>query len=512
MKKASNSSGAGVTKRRAAKPMALKSDLCFHDATWLAGAIRSRAVTAADAVEAYLGQIERHNGEVNAVVTLDAENARAAAEKADRLLASGAAPGPLTGLPVTIKDAFETAGMRTTSGLPARAGHVPRTDATVVARLKAAGAIVLGKTNLPELLSGCHCCNPLFGRTNNPWDLSRTPGGSSGGSAAAVAAGMAALDIGSDIKGSIRVPAHFCGVYGLKPTDFMVSSAGHIPGTPRGLLRYLISIGPLARSVRDLRLALATVAGPDRRLHEVPPTPRAHDERNETGRLRLAMTEEVPGLPVATDVKEALAKARDRLVKAGCTVEEAMPERLDAVSCIETNQEIEMSAIYAPAAPAHVPRVAWRYASRLARRNPFLEGSYAGAGADLMTYARALGRRDTRISKVERFLAGRDGWLCPVACVTALPHADLDCRMEVVRASVDIDGKRIPYDVATFGYTSIFNLTGSPVVAVPIATTREGLPVGIQVIGRRWEDYRLLDVAETIADILGPAGFPPGFA
>jgi amidase len=492
--------------------MTLSSDVCFRDATWLAEAIVERALSSTDVVEACLGQIERYNGEINAVVTLDAESARAAAKKADQLMESGAFQGPLAGVPVTIKDAFETSGMRTTSGLLARAGHVPDRDATVVARLKAAGAIVLGKTNLPELLSGCHCCNPLFGRTNNPWDRGRTPGGSSGGSAASVASGMAALDVGSDIKGSIRTPAHFCGVCGLKPTDFMVSSAGHIPGTPRGLLRYLISIGPLARSVRDLRLALSVIAGPDGRLHEVPPTPQATHERRKPGQLRLAITEELPGLPVTDDIKEALHETRDRLAKAGCTVLYTMPQKLDGGSSIKTSQEIEMSAIYARAAPLHIPRAVWQDVSRYVKNNPFLEGSYAGAGANLMTYARALGRRDACITRVERFLADLDGWICPVASVTALPHADLECRMEVVRADVEIGGKRVPYDVATFGYTSIFNLTGSPVVTVPATITREGLPAGIQIVGRRWDDYKLLDVAETIADIIGPAGPPPGFA
>lgn len=490
--------------------MIQRSEVCFRDGTWLAEAIKGRTVAAVDIVEAYITQIDRYNEEINAVVTLDAEGARAAAKKTDQLLDNGVAPGPLAGVPVTIKDAFETAGMRTTSGLQARAGHIPGKDATVVARLKAAGAIVLGKTNLPESLSGCHCCNPVFGRTNNPWDRGRTPGGSSGGSAAAVASGMAVMDVGSDIKGSIRVPAHFCGICGIKPTDFMVSSAGHIPGTPRGLLRYLISIGPLARSVRDLRLILSVIAGPDGRLHEVPPVPPASHERLEPRQLSLAIMEEIPGLPVTDDIKEALSRARDRLLKAGCTVTDALPERLDAGNSMKTNQEIEMSAIYAPAAPMHVPRAVWRYASRHVGKNSFLEGSCSGAGANLMTYARALGRRDISITRLERFLADWDAWICPVASVTALPHADLNIQMEVVRADVEIGGKRVPYDVATFGYTSLFNLTGSPVVTVPATITREGLPAGVQIVGRRWDDYRLLDVAETVADVLGPAGPPPG--
>lgn len=443
-------------------------------------------------------------------MTLDIEGARRAAVEADEALCKGKIIGPLHGVPVTIKDSFETAGMRTTSGLPARSGYVPKKDATVVARLKAAGAIVLGKTNLPEYLSGCHCCNPIFGGTNNPWDLSRTPGGSSGGSAAAIASGMSALDIGSDIKGSIRVPAHFCGVYGLKPTDFMVSTAGHIPGTPRGLLRYLISVGPLARSVRDLPLALSIISGEDGRLWEVPPVPRLPPLNKDTGELKLVVSDSFSGLSVMEEIKSATGHVADILVKSGCNVERAFPEKFDFVKAVETNQEIEMTAIYSPSSPWHVPRRLWRWTAPKVK-NPFLQGSFAGAGSDLYQYSKALGRRDSYIAKVERFLSARDAWICPVASIPAPPHAELKNFMEVMMADIEVDGVKAPYDVATFGYASIFNLTGSPVVTIPIGLTKDGLPLGIQVVGRRWRDEQLLDVAEKISGIIGPFRPPPGF-
>lgn len=484
-------------------------DIVFRDATELTASIREGKLTSIQVLEAFLGRIERHNGKINAVVTLDAEGAARAAADADREISTGIIRGPLHGLPVTVKDSFETAGMRTTSGVRAR-DHVPSRDSTVAARLKAAGAIILGKTNLPELLSGCHCCNPIFGRTNNPWDLSRTPGGSSGGSAAAVAAGMSAFDIGSDIKGSIRVPAHFCGVYGLKPTDFMVSSAGHVPGTPRGLLRYLISVGPLARSARDLRLALSVIAGEDGRLWEVPPAPCIGPDKEGPGEPRLILSEEFPGMPVDEEMMEVVHKAADRLSSRGFTVERGVPEGLDFQDAVRTNQEIEMTAMYARSPPWHIPRAIWRLASGHFPDNSFLAGSFAGAGSDLYRYSRALARRDACIGKVERFLSGYDAWLCPAAMVPALPHADLKGTMEVVMARADVNGREVPYDLATFGYTSPFNLTGSPVVCLPAGSTASGLPAGLQVVGKRWRDFRLLDTAELIAGALGPFRPPPG--
>ncbi|BAI61011.1 putative amidase [Methanocella paludicola SANAE] len=458
---------------------------------------------------AFLDRIERMNPKINAVVTLDKDSALREAEEAEEALKSGALKGPLHGVPVTIKDSFETAGMRTTSGLPARSNYIPSKDATVVARLKAAGAIVMGKTNLPEFLSGCHCCNPIFGGTNNPWDVSRTPGGSSGGSAAAVASGMSALDIGSDIKGSIRVPAHFCGVYGLKPTDFMVSSTGHIPGTPRGLLRYLISIGPLARSARDLRLALSIIGGEDGRLWEVPPMPRFPPKNKEVGELKLVVSDSFPGLPVTEEIKSMVRHAGDLLSGQGATVEFAIPEKFNSQKAVESNQEVEMTAMYSRSPPWHIPRKVWQVMAQNAK-NPFLRGSFAGAGSDLYRYSKALGQRDAFIRKVESFLSGRDAWMCPVASIAAPRHEELKNFMEVMMADVEVEGVKTPYDVATFGYTSIFNLTGSPVVTIPAGFTKDGLPVGLQAVGKRWRDVQLLDVAEMISGIIGTYR-PPDF-
>jgi amidase len=244
-------------------------DLITLTATQAAEAIKTGQVKSIDLVNNLLERIENENPALNAIVTLDAETARRQAKMADEALQSGQAIGPLHGVPITIKDSFETAGMRTVSGFPPFANRIPASDAPPVARLRQAGAIILGKTNLPTLASGIQTNNPVFGRTNNPWDLSRTPGGSSGGAAAAISARLSCLELGSDIGGSIRIPAHFCGIYGLKCTGGRVSGKGHL-ASPKPLtipkdwqiLTQLASMGPLARSIQDLRLAFPIIAEP----------------------------------------------------------------------------------------------------------------------------------------------------------------------------------------------------------------------------------------------------------
>src|SRR5690349_23676034 len=237
--------------------------LPFGSATELAAAIRDREITSSELLECYLSRIEALNPGLGAVVTLDAERARQEAAEADRRLAGGAEAGPLHGLPVTVKDCLETAGMRTTCGAPQLAGYVPEQDAEAVARLRDAGAIVMGKTNVPIWASDCQSYNELFGTTNNPWDAARTPGGSSGGAAAAVAAGLSALELGSDLGGSLRIPAAWCGVYTLKPSYGIIPGGGHIPPPPGMLAEVDIGVlGPLARSAADLDLCLAVLAGP----------------------------------------------------------------------------------------------------------------------------------------------------------------------------------------------------------------------------------------------------------
>src|SRR5437660_8215093 len=239
-------------------------DIVFSSTTQLAAAIRAGHVSATEVLQAHLAQIARHNPALNAIITMDAEQARKRAHEADESLTRGEVWGPLHGVPFTLKDAHATAGMRTTTGFPPL-DHVPHEDSTVTARLKAAGGILLGKTNVAMMLADYQTTNPIFGRTNNPWNIERTPGGSSGGAAAALAAGMTPFDIGTDLSASIRIPAHFCGLFGLSPTEQRVPLTGLLPGLPGPRsVRIMSCIGPMARTVEDLALLYAIIAGPDR--------------------------------------------------------------------------------------------------------------------------------------------------------------------------------------------------------------------------------------------------------
>jgi amidase len=481
----------------------------------LAGSIRDRRLSCQEVLEAHLARIEKFNPALNAIVTLDEEGARRRAKEADEALSRGEVWGPLHGVPVTIKDVFETSGVRTTSGFKPLAGFIPKQDATVVKRLRQAGAILLGKTNTPELAGDEQTSNALFGRTNNPWNVERTPGGSSGGSAVAVASGMSPLDIGSDIGGSVRNPAHFCGIFSLKPSDYRVPFSGHIPPFPgskgRGLLRQFLTPGPLARSVEDLRLALQVIAGPDEREWEVPPVPLEAVAAKELKQLRLAWSDDL-GLPVSVEIENALAGLASELDRLGCRVERRNPADFDFGEALQVYGEIKEAAFTVKESPLHLPRFFWRMMSgTVSPSNPTTRGLLRGAGDNLQSFAAALTQRDGFIDKMENFLSDRDAWLVPVACLPAYPHISSANTVEQLCATVDVDGRKMPYLLATSLYTGLFNLTGNPVVVLPLGRSKEGLPFGVQVVGRRWKDMDLLAVAEALVQVSGTFQFPPGY-
>jgi amidase len=489
--------------------------LTFLTATELASLIHDRRVSSQEVLEAHLSQIAIHNPSIKAIVTMDEQGVRQRAKEADEVLARGGIWGPLHGVPVTIKDVFETAGMRTTSSFKPLAAYVPKQDATVVARLRGAGAIILGKTNTCEMAGDEQTNSPLFGRTNNPWNLERTPGGSSGGSAAAVASGMSPLDIGSDIGGSVRNPAHFCGVSSLKPSDYRVPFTGHIPPPPgtkgRGLLRYFLTPGPLARSVQDLRLTLSIIAGPDEREWEVPPVPLEPAPKRELQELRIAWSDDF-GIPTSNEIRTALANFAAELTRLGCHVERRDPSEFDYFQALQVYGILKEAALTVHSAPLHLPRIFWRSVAELIpSSNPTPRGLMRGAGATLRNYAMALSQRDVFIAKMERFLSDWDVWLCPVAALPAYPHLPSRNPIEQLRATVEVDGQKIPYLLATSVYTGLFNLTGNPVVVIPLARTKEGLPIGVQVVGKRWDDMALLNIAEQLTHVTGDFQSPPGF-
>jgi amidase len=478
----------------------------FATAQELATGIRQRQVSATEVLEAYLAQIAHHNPALNAIITLDEERARARAKEADVALARGEVWGPLHGVPVTIKDSIETAGLRTTSGFPPLADYIPSTDAPVVARLRAAGAIILGKTNLPTLAGDGQTDNPLFGRSNNPWDVTRTPGGSTGGGGAAVAAGLSPLEIGSDIGGSVRMPAHYCGVYTIQPTEHRVPITGHIPeppGAPRGV-RHMAQIGPLARSVDDLRLALRLIAGPDGRQWEVPPVPLEPAPDRTLQELRLAWTDDFGGVPVTGDTKTALARLAGELQRLGTTIEPYPLTAFDFTTAWETWGALFQAEVGSTMSPEQEAEFAAHFGAALDSEVPMVRGFAQAMHATIRQYTAILMKRDGLIAVLEQFFATWDALLCPVTVGPAFPHCPTG-------TPIAVDGHTVPYWLALVAYTSPFNVTGHPAVVLPLGQSAEGLPIGLQVVGRRWSEMHLLAIAARLALVIGPCQRPPGY-
>lgn len=481
------------------------SDLVFQPAIELAKVIRNQEAAASEVIEAFLAQIAAHNPALNAVVTLDETGARRRAKQADDALAKGEVWGPLHGVPVTIKDVFETEGMRTTCGHKPLAANIPDEDATVVARLRRAGAIVLGKTNMPEFAMDIQSDNPVFGATNNPWNATRTPGGSSGGEAAAVAAGMSPLGIGSDIGGSLRIPSHYCGVLGLKPTEGRVPNTGHIfPGKVNSV-RHLAVSGVLARSVADLRLCLEVIAGPDGRDMTVSPVALAHVPARPLNEYRFAWSDSFGGLPVTSETKTAMNKLADDLANAGCRVEKASPPNFDAEEVWQTYGEL-----FGMIAFANAPIIARAFVKTFGGfifKDPVSRAAACRATANSRRYFVVLEQRDRLLRSLESFLADYDSWLCPVATTPAFPHRT----MGKIHTPIDVDGEKVPGNIAGIGYTCGFNLTGHPVVVAPLTESQEGLPIGVQVVGRLWGEMALLNAAEALTQLIGAFRRPPGY-
>jgi amidase len=453
-------------------------DIVFSSTTQLADDIRTRRVSAIEVLEAHLAQIERLNPALNAVVTLDAKQAIKRAREADDALARGQVWGPLHGVPFTLKDAHATAGMRTTTGFPPL-DHVPQEDSTVAARLKAAGGILLGKTNVAMMLGDpAQSNNPIFGRTNNPWDLERTPGGSSGGAAAALAAGMTPFEVGTDLAGSIRIPAHFCGLFGLKPTERRVSLAGLIPGLPGPRsVRIMSCIGPMARTAEDLALIYSIIAGPDGRDTEVQPVPVDETPELELTDLRIAFAPTFPGFPVAVDIRDVIEDLALQLSRSGIIVDEA------ALPVLDFNQELSS-------------------AGELIRMviGAFQPDEHEQP-ATLAHYLEALHRRDQSMIAWEQFFVKWDVLLCAPSMTTAFPHCETG-------TPIRVDGQEIEYWMVN-AHTTLFNYTGHPAVVLPYKLDRNGLPIGVQIVGKRWDESHLLAIAKTLSKVTGEFHRPP---
>lgn len=317
-------------------------DLAYKSASQLAKLIQERQISSVELIESHLQRISNQNDALNAIATLNTENARAKAKAADEALARNEYWGPLHGIPITIKDYLPTKGLRTTFGVKSLVNFVPGYDATAVARVRNAGAIILGKTNVPQGLD-IQTSNPVFGCTNNPWDLSRTPGGSSDGGAAAVASGLSCLDLCNDLGGSIRIPAHFCGVFGFKPTEHRVPSS-----PPRKIksIRHLIVTGGISRSIDDLVLLLSLIEGSDHRDWYVPPASHSFHEQEAVNQYRLAWSYDY-GVPVSSETKTTLMAVIEQLAQQGCHAEPINFETVDMRKAMGVFGEIVASELIA---------------------------------------------------------------------------------------------------------------------------------------------------------------------
>lgn len=456
-------------------------DVIFSSVTRLAAAIRARQISAAEVLEEHLVQIANRNPALNAVITIDVEQAQERARAADAALAHDEIWGPLHGVPFTLKDAHSTADMRTTVGFPPLAGHVPAEDSTVTARLKQAGGVLIGKTNVPVMLGDFQTNNPVFGRTNNPWNVERTPGGSSGGAAAALSSGMTPFEIGTDLSSSIRLPAHFCGVFGLKPTERRVSLTGLIPnphGTPRSV-RIMACIGPMARTVEDLALLFRVIAGPDVRDTEVQPVPVDDVPIRSLNQLRIAFAQTFPGFPVAADVRDAINELAQQLVRSGAMVAETTLPELDF------HQELAGAG------------------QLIGMMLGAFQQEEQGQPATLLQYLEALHRRDQSIIAWEQFFQAWDALICPVSMITAFPHCEPGTPLRV-------DGQDVNYWMVS-AHGAFFNYTGHPAVVLPFKLDRDGLPIGVQLVGKRWNESSLLAVAQALSPVTGEFRKPPGY-
>ncbi|MFI5614001.1 amidase [Amycolatopsis sp. NPDC051903] len=467
----------------------------------LAAALRAGEVTAVELAESAIERIAKHDGEVNAICVPDFDRALAAARAADAARARGE-DGPLLGVPMTVKESFNVAGLPTTWGFPQFASFTPAEDALAVARLKAAGAVVLGKTNVPLALGDLQSYNDTYGTTANPWDLGRSPGGSSGGSAAALAAGFGALSIGSDIGGSLRTPAHFCGVHAHKPTFRLVPTRGHTPPPAPPLTAEvdLGVIGPMARSAADLGVLLDVLAEPDPltlgAAYELRLPPARHDR---LGDFRVLVLADHPDIATSASVRAGLARVAGALTAAGARVDHSSPVLPDLGEAARLYLRLLFS-VFGASYPAEIYE---RFGALAAGLDPADDSLVAARvrGARLSHrdwFAADLAREGHRHAWRAVF-AEYDAVVCPVSPTPAFPH---DQSPHQDRRTITIDGTEHPYGDQLV-WAGLATLPGLPATVIPTGPDAAGLPVGVQLIGPMYGDRTTLRLAELLEAEIG---------
>jgi len=458
----------------------------------MASQVRKKKISPIELVDAHFAQIKKLNPRLNAFVHVDADRARRTAHNAETAVMQGKALGPLHGVPISIKSSIAVEGLRCESGTRLRAGLVADQDAPLVTRLKNAGAIVLGVTNTPEFLMAWETDNLLNGRTNSPWDLERTPGGSSGGEAAAIAAGMSAGGVGSDGGGSIRVPAHFSGICGLKPTPGRIPSTGHFP-ISAGPFAFIGVVGPMARTVADLKVLFEVMQGPDVGDACAAPVPVRWPSDEEPRKLTVGYFEDDGRTPVTPETRAAVRTAAEALRSAGFRVELFQPQGL------EEARQLWHKFFVVAGAMLLKPMFKEGDADLSPTLKQFLEEAAAQPAHTGRTLLDAWIQRDLLRA---RFLAQMEKYpilLCPAAAIPAFRHGE---------RSWQVEGKTVHY-LDAWSYTEFFNLLGNPGAVVPVGQSPEGLPIGVQIVARPWEEEQVLAVAAAVEKECGAWTIPP---
>jgi Asp-tRNA(Asn)/Glu-tRNA(Gln) amidotransferase A subunit family amidase len=470
-------------------------DIVYSSLIDMAEGVRARKVSPVELTDAHLSRIRELNPILNAFVTVDSDRARDEAKLAEFALGSSAKSnsiGPLHGVPISIKSSVDVAGLLCECGGVLRKGNVPSEDAPLVKRLRAAGAIILGNTNVPEFLMAYETDNLLYGRTNNPWDISRTPGGSSGGEAAAIASGCSAGGVGSDGGGSIRIPAHYTGICGLKPTPGRIPSTGHFPGSA-GPFAHLGVVGPMARTIRDVERLFEVMAGPDPGDPASAPVPLKRWREQEIRKLGLAYFVDDGVTPVTPETAAAVRTAVEALRAQGFHVAEWRPQNLDRVWQLWWNLFGRAGQM------AFAPTIE----GREAELSPILRAFCAEvAEAPPLTAQELLNTLLARDVLRGNLLAKMEGFpilICPACAVPAFRHGEREWRVQ---------GRKVEY-LKAMSYSQWFNLLGNPAAVVPVGRSPEGLPIGVQIVGRPWEEEAVLAVAAKIEDACGGFRRPP---
>ena len=464
-------------------------DVVYISLTEMSERIRAKKLSPVELVDAHLARITQLNPRVNAFVTVDEKRAREQAKSAEAALSSSAKSnsiGPLHGVPISIKSSIDVEGLPSECGSALRKGNVPSEDAPLVKRLRAAGAIILGNTNVPEFLMAYETDNLLYGRTNNPWDLSRTAGGSSGGEAAAIASGCSAGGVGSDGGGSIRIPAHYSGICGLKPTPGRIPSTGHFPGSA-GPFAQLGVVGPMARTIRDVERLFEVMAGPDPGDPASAPVPPRRWSEQEIRKLRVAHFVDDGITPVTPETAAAVRTAAEALRTQGFQVAEWRPQNLDRVWQLWWNLFGRAGQMaFAPAIEgreAELSPILRAFRAKVAELPPLT------AQELLNTLLARDVLRANLLAKMEEFPI----LICPACAVPAFRHGEREWTVQ---------GRKVEY-LKAMSYSQWFNLLGNPAAVVPVGSSPEGLPIGVQIVGRPWEEEAVLAVAAKIEDACG---------